>query len=103
MMTAPTPPDYVVTDPLALTAWRAICARLYVLGADALPDAIASVAMLAALHCGRRRSNVDERAALRIECRKYMALLGLIADARVPLAALRSDGLDDDIARLCGL
>jgi hypothetical protein len=45
----------------------------------------------------------DARAALRLECRKLMALLGLLADERVPLAELRSDGLDADIARLCGL
>jgi hypothetical protein len=109
----PDPPDYVAADPLALTAWRTICARLYVWNDDASPDVIANLAMLAASHCrgriarggtrGRRRSNAAERAALRLECRKYMALLGLIDDARVPLAPLRPDGLDTDIAHLCGL
>jgi hypothetical protein len=109
----PTPPDYVANDELALKAW----AYIYVAGTargglwypiDA--SMMAMLAKLAAAHCRQEcchprghPKEAAELAALRLLTRELMADFYLLPDARVPLGVLRPDGLDVDIAHLCGL
>jgi hypothetical protein len=109
----PDPPDYIASDPLALTAWRFIYVVTMAKGAlwyAADETMLGTLAKLAATHCRREccyppghPKEAAELAALRLVTREMMAGFYLISDARVPLGVLRPDGLDADIARLCGL
>jgi hypothetical protein len=109
----PDRPDYITSDELALKAWRYIYVVTMAKGALWYPaDAtmLATLAKLAAAHCRQEccyRSGhpkeAAELAALRLVTRELMADFYLLSDARVPFGVLRPDGLDADIARLCGL
>lgn len=52
---------------------------------------------------GRPYRDSDDLALLRIEVRYLMANNLLLAGDRVRLGQIRADGLDADIARLCGV
>jgi hypothetical protein len=109
----PDPPDYVASDELALKAWRYIYVAGTARGGLWYPidaTAMAMLAKLAATHCRQEccyrpgdPRETAELAALRLLTRELMADFYLLPDARVPLAPLRPDGLDTDIAHLCGL
>jgi hypothetical protein len=109
----PNPPDYIASDELALKAWRYIYVVTMAKGALWYPaDAtmLATLAKLAAAHCRREccyrpghPKEAAELAALRRVTRELMANFYLLSDARVQLGVLRPDGLDADIAHLCGL
>ena len=54
-------------------------------------------------HAGRPCRDPDDLAAVRIEVRRLMGLNLLLPEGRIHLAEIRADGLDADIARLCGI
>jgi hypothetical protein len=109
----PDPPDFVANDELALKAWRFIYVAGTARGGLWYPidaAAMAMLAKLAAAHCRQECCHPPEHpkeaaelAALRLVTRELMADFYLLPDARVPFGVLRADGLDSDIARLCGL
>jgi hypothetical protein len=110
-MSVPEPPDYIANDELAVVAWRNAYTLLVGRGVwdDIFVAALGVLASIAARHCREQMGPVApgeeaaESAAFRLECRHWMANFGLIADERVRFATIRQDGLDADIARLCGL
>ena len=109
-MSVPEPPDYIANDELAVVACRIAYPSLVARGVwdDIFIATLGVLASIAARHCRGQigpaapGEEAAESATVRLECRHLMANFGLIADVRVRFATTRRDGLDADIARLCG-
>jgi hypothetical protein len=109
----PEPPIRIAADSLALTAWRNVYNATVMREGEwcGLYDTSLEVlAMLCSEHCRRWCGYVSEHpdypvelARTRLMARQWMAKFLLIPERLVPFGTLREDGLDRDIARLCGL
>jgi hypothetical protein len=108
-----TPPAYIMADPLALTAWRNVYdATVKREGewCDLYNTSLEVLATLCSEHCRRWCGYVPEHpdyaaalAVTRLQARQWMAQFLFIPERLVPFGTLREDGLDPDIARLCGV